>query len=292
LLRAAPSRPDYRQELARTRYNRGILVATTAAPRSPETATAESDFREAISLLEPLASDRANRVPTLELARVYNNLATLLDQNDRVDEAQRLYEAAIRSDEELMKADPANREYMLELAKFCNNLSDLLRRLGSGDLARARSQQALDLLDALALPAPSLGIEQADAHNLRGQLLQATDARAALAAYQEAVEIFEKLSKIHTSRFSAVFHQRYDDLLLSLANLGKESRDAAVHALLVRAVKGYLDMGHASLTSGFVADAQLALGNVSSLLPDLSEPDRAGVMKSYRTLQDDVAARK
>ena len=67
----------------------------------------------------------------------------------------------------------------MELAKYCNNLSYLLGQLGDDDLAKARSRQALDLLDALALPAPSLGIEQADAHNLRGQLVAGAAIRAA-----------------------------------------------------------------------------------------------------------------
>jgi tetratricopeptide (TPR) repeat protein len=292
LVRRDPPRTDYRQELARTRYNRGILREMSAAPFSPQLSAAESDFREAIRLLEPLAGNPADRVPSLELARAYNNLGNLLDDNERLAEARGFYEAAIRHDEALTKAEPANREYMLELAKFCDNLSSLLRRLGDDNLAKQRGQQALDLLETLALPAPSLAIEQADAHNLRGQLLQAHDVRGAVAAYQEALEIFEKLWKNRTSRYSTLLHQRYDDLLLSLASLGRESRDALVHALLMRAVTGYLDLAHASLASGSTADARLVLENVSSLLPELSEADRLGVTKPYRSLQDRLAARK
>ena len=58
-----------------------------------------------------------------------------------------LYEAAIRRDEELMKTEPANRVYKMELATLLNNLSYLLGQLGENDLAKARSQQALNLLD-------------------------------------------------------------------------------------------------------------------------------------------------
>ena len=75
LLRASPSREEYAQELARTFYNRGILHGRTALPGSPALTAAESDFREAIRLLEPLAARRTNRVQALELARAYNNLA-------------------------------------------------------------------------------------------------------------------------------------------------------------------------------------------------------------------------
>src|SRR5581483_2638329 len=74
LARAAPDRGDYRQELARTRYNRGILRAMGADPGTPQLLSAEEDFREAIRLLEPLASSGSERVARLQLARVNNNL--------------------------------------------------------------------------------------------------------------------------------------------------------------------------------------------------------------------------
>ena len=188
--------------------------------------------------------------------------------------------------------EPANRQYRLELAKYSDNLSDVLRQLGENDLAQARSRQALDLLDALALPAPSLGIEQADAHNLRGQILQVRDARAAVTEYQDALVIFEKLGKDPTARRSASFHQRYDDLLLSLARFGQQSRDAGVHALLKRAVSAYLGLAEASLTSSSTADARLVLDNVSRLLPELPEADRVILVKTYQALADKMAARK
>jgi len=293
LVRTSARRADYQQELARTRYNRGVLHWSTAVPTNPDFKVAESDYREAIRLLEPLARSQSDRVPALELARAYNNLATLLALDDqRLVEAKRFYEAAIRQDEELTRTEPANREYTLELAKFCDNLSDLLRRLGEGDLAKARSRQALDLLDALAVPAPSLGIERADAHNLRGQLLQASDPRSAVAEYQEALEILETLRQDRNARHLPLFHERYQDLLQNLAAFAGDNPSADVHALLVRALTGYLELAQASLASGSAADAQLVLENVSNLLPELSEVDQRPMMKAYRALQDRLAARK
>ena len=289
LMRASAQRADYRQDTARTRYNRGILHFGAAVPGSPEFGAAESDFREAIRLLEPLAGSPTNRVPSLELARAYNNLASLVALDDtRLNEAKEFYEAAIRRDEELTRAEPANREYRLELAKYCDNLADVLRQLGATDLAQARSRQALDLLDALALPAPSLGIEQADAHNLRAQILQASDPRAAVTEYQEALEAIEKLGK-DSARHSTAFHQRYDDLLFSLVRFGRQSQDEGVHVLLRRGVTGYLELAQASLASGSAADAKLALDNVSNLLPELTEADRVGLLKLYQGLADKVS---
>jgi tetratricopeptide (TPR) repeat protein len=294
LVRESPQRADYQQELARTRYNRGVLhYFATSVPSQPEFSAAESDFREAIRLLEPLARSQSDRVPSLEVARAYNNLASLVALDDqRLGEAKSFYEAAIRLDEQLTRTEPANREYKLELAKFCDNLSDVLRRLGDGDLASARSQQALALLDALAMPAPSLAIEQADAHKVRGEILRTVDPRRAVAEYQQALEIFEKLGEDRNARHSPLFHERYQDLQQNLAALAGDSPNADVHALLVRAVTGYLDLALASLASGSVADGRLVLESVSNLLPKLSEADRRPTMNTYRALQERLAGRK
>ena len=293
LMGASPSSAEYQQEAARTRYNRGILRSATADPGSAEFAASESDFREAIRLLEPLAGRSADRVATLELARVYNNLASLVALDEaRLAEARVFYEAAIRRDEELVKAEPANRVYKLELAKFCNNLAYLLNDLGEKDLAEARSRQALDLLAELALPAPSLGIEQADAHNVRGYLLERTAPGEALTEYREAVEIYESRWRDGTAHYLTPAHKRFHDLLLNLARFGSDSRNLEAHALLRRAITGYLGLAQASLESGSVADAQLVVANVSNLLPELTERDRPPVMKALRAIEDRLAARK
>jgi tetratricopeptide (TPR) repeat protein len=292
-MRANSSSAEYQQEAARTRYNRGILRSETASPGSAEFAAAEADFREAIRLLDPLARGASNRVPTLELARAYNNLASLVALDEkRLAEARGFYEAAIRRDEELTKADPANRVYKLELAKFCNNLAYLLSELGEDALARTRSRQALDLLAELALPAPSLGIEQADAHNVRGQLLQPRAPAEALAEYRQALVIYESRWRNSTAHYLTQAHVRFQDLLLNLARFGRDSRDPAVRALLLRAITGYLDMAQASLESGSATDAQLVRANVANLLPELPERDLPPVMKALRALEDNLAARK
>jgi tetratricopeptide (TPR) repeat protein len=292
LVRSAPGYADYRQELARTRYNRGNLRGMSAAAGSAELVSAEEDFREAIKLLEPLAAPGANRVARLELGRVTNGLANLLAFNDRAAEARPLYEAAVQSDEALTNAEPDNREYKFELAKYCNNLSDLLRRIGEDELADKRSRQAIDLLDQLAMPAPSLVIEQADAENLRGQLLQRRDERAALAAYERAFRIFERLWTSRTPRYSAPLHKRYDDLLYQLVAFARMSREAQTHTLLVKALSAYIDFGVSSLQSGTPGDARAVVENISNLLPYLTDADRAAVNRSYEALKDAAAARR
>ena len=293
LMRSSPARADSQQEAARTRYNRGILRFANVSPGTPEFRADEADFREAIRLLEPLGQRGADRVATLELARAYNNLATLLALDDtRLAEARKLSESAVALDEALIKADPENRVYKMELAKYCDNLSYLLGQLGDYDLAQSRSQEALDLLEALALPAPSLAIEQADAHNLRGRLLQSKDSRAALAEYRAAFDMFGRLWRDTTTHYSAPVHQRYQDFLFNLARLARERDEAEVHALLVRAATAYLGFGEASLTPTSAGDARLVVDGISMLLAELPDRDRAEIVKRQRALESKLSAYK
>ena len=163
---------QYREELARTHYNRGIL----RFDRPELTQASDADFRDAIRLLEPLASgsDRAAQ----ELARVYNNLGSLLSLDPQQgEEVQGLWEKAIATDERLSIKDPANREYKLELATYCSNLAALLHDRQQFAAADRWSRQALDLIEGLARVAPSLAVARADAHSLRGMILEAQDVR-------------------------------------------------------------------------------------------------------------------
>jgi tetratricopeptide (TPR) repeat protein len=293
LIRANPARADYQQEAARTRYNRGMLRFARVSPGTPEFGADEADFREAIRLLEPLGQRGSDRVATLELARAYNNLATLLALDDmRLSEARRFSESAVALDEALIKADPENRVYKMELAQYCDNLSYLLSQLGETDLAQSRSQEALDLLEALALPAPSLAIEQADAHNLRARLLLSKDPRGALAEYRTAFDLFGRLWRDKTTHYSAPVHQRYQDFLFNLGGLARERDDPEAHALLIRAVTTYLDFGRASLTPTSAVEARVVVEGVSELLPQLPERDRAEIVKSQRALEAKLAAYK
>ncbi|MEP6918160.1 MAG: ATP-binding protein, partial [Acidobacteriota bacterium] len=107
---AAAEPPDvfYVQELARTHYNRGILLGTAPDRSVASAGASEADFREAIRLLEPLAANGVPPGAAQELARAYNNLASLVgDDSSRLSEAGGLYGRAIELDERLVRAAPA-----------------------------------------------------------------------------------------------------------------------------------------------------------------------------------------
>ena len=269
LLSENPKNAVYQQELARTSYNRGILHYDMRRMED-----SDADFREAIRLLEPLAQENPDSAPAQELARVYNNLGTLLRQEKRLAEGREFYERALTIHERLTKKDPANREYKLELAKFSENLALLLMdqfELAKQsnqpaddllELAKRRNHEALDLIEELSNPVPSLGLDLAKAHILRGEILAAQGLPEAQLESQESLDILGRLDKFHGARYHSEFHVLYTFLAYSFKDLAQKDLDA-----------------------GEIRDAQNALQNLARLLPELSGSDRTKLEDSYKGLK-------
>jgi tetratricopeptide (TPR) repeat protein len=290
LVRQAPGNPAYVQEFARTHYNRGILYGETAQPGEPPYARAEADFREAIRLLETLPTLEADPQASQDLGRAVNNLASLIDADSaRMSEARPLFERAVRLHEALLDRRPDTREYALELATFSNNLSVLLRRSGDTAGAEARNEDALRLLEQLARPAPSLGIEQADAHNLRGRILESRSANAALAEYRRALAGFQNLARsVNVSQLPA-FHRRFSELLYNVGSLSRQQPNlAAASQLLAEAARAYVSLGERALAEGLIVPAETIVQNLSDLSPEFADRDRRTVAALSRALQEKI----
>lgn len=283
LVGAEPGNTVYAGQMARTYYNRGILLAGAADGPG----RSEADFASAVRLLEPLSA--ANAGAAQELARTFNNLAGLLTMGGtRLDEARTFYERAVAIDERLVADAPESREYRLELAKFCNNLAALLSDMGQAAAADARSRQAVGLLDGLARLAPSLAVERADARTLRGQILMAQNTGAAEQEYALAVTLFEEM--IGDDRLARMpeFHQRFGDLLLNLAAFpaGRPGGDRA-RRLLERAAGRYAQVARSIAADGSSDEARLAFDSLSGLLPDLP----AATARALSAAHDDLRRR-
>jgi tetratricopeptide (TPR) repeat protein len=295
-----PASATYKQELARTHYNRGILRGNIAAPADPAFGQAEADFREAIRLLEPLAQNDADPRTSQDLARAYNNLASLVSADEtRIPEASILYNEAIRIHEDLVSKDPRNREYKLELSKFSDNAAELSRQVGDFAVAAQHNRRALGLIDDLVRSLPSLAIEQADAHNLRGRILQSQGSRDAVNEYRESWRLFMDIAPGLDRESANAFHQRFGDLLLNLASLCRERQtDREARRVLSDALGFYVAIGRraATSTSASRSDAQNVLDNLSRLMSALPDRDRRILGAPYkdlqRTLGDSASNRK
>jgi tetratricopeptide (TPR) repeat protein len=285
-----PGQPGHQQELARTHYNRGILRSGRAEPGDARFKAAESDFREAVRLLEPLQK-QAGGSAGQELARAYNNLGSLVSRdNGRLAEARGFYERAIAIDEGLLRGHPENRQYKFELATFNNNAADVLRLLGQFEPARERHRRALDLLQDLARPSASLGIALADSHTLLGTILEDAD-RDPLPAFRRAFEQFERLERDPSALRLRQFHWRFGELLLSLAARAAAVHDDSTRRLLREALDRYLALATSSAARGATAETQMIRENLEALLPELGEPERRMILDRHPELQGRSPAR-
>jgi tetratricopeptide (TPR) repeat protein len=296
LHRSASAKADYRRDLARTYSNRGILQSRSAHVDAEAFALAEADFREAIGLLEPLAASGANPRSLQELGRAYNNLATLIAFDEsRLEEAQEWYERAVRTHERLISETSANREYKLELVRFYNNISDVLRERGQFDRAIQRNRNAHDVIEELARPAPRLGIDRADAYNVRGRIMESQGVPAAVKEYRQSLALFQRLQTDPRAWSLPEFHVRFVDLLVNLAWLTRAHPNAAdPRRLLADAMGSYLTIARGITESGTPADARNVLENFPRALSELSDRDRREFVGMYESmtpqLQDRAAS--
>lgn len=265
LVGAHPGEIVYQVERARTLSNRGILRSLS------DTALAERDFRESVRLLEPLIeqSDRALQ----DRGRAANNLAAVLDAGGAAD-ARAFYELAVGGHEKLVADNPEHREYQLELATFSNNFAVFLQQQGDAAGASLRSGRAIDLITALSRPAPSLAIERADAHTLRGMILEARNAAESDAAYERALALFAEIQTAPAVLRMPLFHQRFGDLLLNLALRASAPSPGRSGRLLARAIDQYSAVAKQVLDSGASSEMRVVADTIEIVAPQLSDRDR------------------
>jgi serine/threonine protein kinase len=166
LQKQQPQNRKFIQELARTHNNRGILRYDQG-----EFDKAQSDFKQTIELLNPLVrieteSSTDEEPPSVDLARAQNNLGILLRSEEQLKEGQRHAEEAIQIEKDLIERHPDNFEYAVELATFYNNLSFFLFEKGDVTQAKQHNHAALDEIEDLATPSPSMETQRAKAHML------------------------------------------------------------------------------------------------------------------------------
>jgi tetratricopeptide (TPR) repeat protein len=258
---AAQDNPAYAQELARTYYNRGILNREQG-----DLQPAESDFRSAIQLLEPIpnadAPAESSPPPAQELARVYSDLATLIRRDGRTEEAHTVYEHAIQIAERLSAHDPQNREYKYELAQYCDNEARLLRALNELPAAANRSHQALDIIEDLASPGPALSLEQLRILQLHGEILVALGSPDAQVESDRERDLLERLNRGASSERHPVFHVWYQNLAVN-----------------------YIELTRRELADGSLHEAEDSLQSLASVLPQLLPEDRALAEAKYEDLK-------
>jgi tetratricopeptide (TPR) repeat protein len=185
-----PARPEFRQDLAASHNNRGVLLRATGRLKE-----AKKDYDEAVSIEKQLAADFPNRPEfRQELAASHNNRGNLLHDTGRLKEAEQDYEQALSLHKQLAADFPARPEFRADLANSHYNRGILLRDTGRLKEAEQDYDQALSIRKQLAadFPArPEFRQDLANSHNGRGVLLRNTGRR------KEAEQDFDQALSIH-----------------------------------------------------------------------------------------------
>ncbi|HEX4065467.1 MAG TPA: hypothetical protein VHZ09_05545 [Acidobacteriaceae bacterium] len=262
-----PGNRTFTQELARTDYNRGIVEDGEGDRRE-----SEADFRLSLSLLLPMGSqphapgaDQDSPDPAEDLARVENNLASLLAKDGNEKDAQPLYEQAIAAMRALTAASPENRGYLAELATYDENEASLLRDNNDLTTAADRNHDALDLVETLANPAPALSLDEIEILQLRSEILLAKGSKQALDESERERQLLTRLESGGLAQSHPLFHELYENLAAN-----------------------YVELAQKDLTSGDLKGAQISMRSLSLILTELTPDDKAVAQQHYDELQREL----
>jgi tetratricopeptide (TPR) repeat protein len=189
-----PDVPDYRQDLADSLTNWGLLLEERNQPRP-----AEAAHRRALAVRKQLTEDFPTRTACRkELADSHNNLGTLFLDRDQYDKAEPHLTGALAIQKKLVKEFPREVVYRIGVARTYNNLGQLLRIRKRLPEAERAFRRAIDLEAALAAASPDLAdhrFDLANSYNNLGLVLgNAGQIKKAAAAYRKAIELQEKLT--------------------------------------------------------------------------------------------------
>ena len=122
--------------------------------------------------------------------------------------------------------------------------------------AEIQSQRALELVEQLAVPTPSLSTKMAEALELRAELVQSQDPGEAKALTDRA---FDLLNKVDTNEANGALYR----------NIGAN----------------YLELAQYKLLNGDRTGAAAALSHLDEILPHLSANDKKILIEPYQSLQ-------
>jgi tetratricopeptide (TPR) repeat protein len=180
-------RPEYREELAATRYLLGALLA----PQAGRQKDAEECYADALVIQEGLAGQFPRQAEYRRaVARTRNNLGILQRDTGQAEAAGKTFELALAGQRQLVAEAPEVPHYQRELARTLVNRGVLLQRGRNPEPARESFEEARRILAVLVRNYPTVPeyrYELATAHHYLGRLWRKAGQRdRAEAALREA----------------------------------------------------------------------------------------------------------
>jgi tetratricopeptide (TPR) repeat protein len=183
-----PGVPAYRQQLASSHHNLGVLFHGTR-----KLAEAEAAYREALKIQEQLMQDfLGDRKYHHEAAKSYHHLAILLTHRGKGDDAEAAYRQAMKIEAQLARDFPSVKVHSHELAETMGNLALLLAERKQLEPARRLLEDAEPHHQAALRADPHNPVYQQLYRNNRGNLadilVQQGDHTAAMEAAGELIQ--------------------------------------------------------------------------------------------------------
>jgi tetratricopeptide (TPR) repeat protein len=189
-----PSRPEFRQDLANSHYNRGFLLRATG--RLEE---AEKDLDQALRIRKQLAADFPSHPEfRQDLANSHKSRGILLRATGQLKGAEQDFDQAMSILKQLTADFPSRTEFRQDLAMSHHNRGTLLIITGRLKEGKQDLDQAVSLFKQLTADFPSrpeLRHQLAASHNSRGVLLKETGRlKEAEQDYDQALSIYKQLT--------------------------------------------------------------------------------------------------
>ncbi len=284
----------YRQALAYAHNWLGETLrgwAEEAKNASSQRDQAAEEYNEALSLQQQLHDESPNNVEyQQELARTYDNRGILRSDENDTKGAEEDFREAIRLLEPLRDAKPSESEIppAHDLVLAYNNLSALLSGENNTPEAQGFAEHAIDTQEQLVNEYPeNLGYREeleVFRNNLSFLALQAGDMEKARQENDAALDSIERLvtPAPYLEKQRAEAHMLY--LYLD------PSGHPEFHVLYAALGDQYANLAQTYLSSGDRFAAGLAVKSLGRILPDLVEPERTRLSKSYGSLQRELAS--
>ncbi|MGC2330388.1 MAG: tetratricopeptide repeat protein [Candidatus Acidiferrales bacterium] len=287
-------KPEYRQALARAHNYLGetLRLWSEETHNVPERRSqARREYDSALRLQQVLHQEQPqNAKYQQELARTYYNRGIIrFDTGDLkasesdIGEAIQLLEPLVENGA-ASKADEGGDPPSDDLARAYNDLSQLLTNDGEIAKAQGLMERAIPIEKKLAMKDPGnseyRSVLAIFYNNLSFQAFEKNDIEMAKHLNHEALDTVEGLS----TPSAAIEKQRAMAHMFHLI-LGP-SDHPEFHVLYGQLANEYLGFAEQYLNSGNPGAARLALSALEKTLPEVGEPDRTRLRKSYRDLEN------
>jgi serine/threonine protein kinase len=292
-----PEKREYRQALGHAYNYLGEALRLWSdgkhtSPPQDARSDAAREYESALRLQQALHDEQPQDAKyQQELARTHYNRGILrsdakdvnASESDFVKAIQLLEPLATREAEsQTAEEDPPSHD----LARVYNNLGILLRSGGQLEKGQTYSERAIRIEKELVKKDPNYweyGVELATFYNnLAFSFLEKGDIEMAKQQNHEALDTIEDLATPSDS----MEYERAKAHMLHLY-LGP-AQHPEFHALYKHLGDGYVNLAKDYFNSGHADGARLAIEALGQVLPNVSEPDRTRLAKSYQELRKEL----